>query len=306
MSSSSFVLYHYPASPYAEKVRLLAGHLGVSWQSVEVPIQPPRDQLAILAGGYRRIPVMQCGADIFCDTAVICDEVISRANKGLAPCNGVASALAGRAEADVFFAAIRQGSKLKTAIGLAMMLGFKGMLAFAKDRASFAQGHGPAAQTPVVARSVFSSFLGDLDQTLASQSYLGGDEPCLSDFRCYHPIFLAQGFKNIKESALPAGVKAWMARMAGFGWGQYTAISSDEAVFAAKSQEPRALPETSADHPDVGQWVTVTPLDTGRVPVTGTLVSKSETRIIVARRSEDVGMCHVHFPASGFECSVIN
>ena len=74
MSSSPFILYHYPASPYAEKVRLLAGYLGVSWRSVEVPIQPPRDQLAILAGGYRRIPVMQCGADIFCDTKDFTDS----------------------------------------------------------------------------------------------------------------------------------------------------------------------------------------------------------------------------------------
>ena len=306
MSSSPLILYHYPASPYAEKVRLLAGYLGVSWQSVEVPIQPPRDKLAILAGGYRRIPVMQCGADIFCDTAVICQEVITRADRDLAPCNESALALAQRAETDVFFAAIRQGSQLKTAIGLTMMLGLKGMLAFAKDRASFAQGHGPAAQAPDVARSVFSSFLRDLDQAVASQFYLGGDAPCLSDFCCYHPIFLAQGFKSIKESALPVGVRAWMARMAGFGWGHYRHISSDEAMAAAKAWEPRPLPETSADHPDVEQWVTVTPLDTGRVPVTGTLASKSETRIIVARRSEDVGLCHVHFPVSGFECSVIN
>ena len=306
MSSSPFILYHYPASPYAEKVRLLAGYLGVGWQSVEVPIQPPRDQLAILAGGYRRIPVMQCGADIFCDTAVICDEVIFRADKDLVPCSEAALALAKRAEADVFFAAIRQGSQLKAAIGLTMMLGVKGMLAFAKDRASFSQGHGPAAQIPDVARSVFSSFLRDLDQTLASQSYLGGDTPCLSDFCCYHPIFLAQGFKSIKVSTLPAGVKAWMARMAGVGWGQYTAIVSHEAIAVAKSQEPRPLRGAGADHPDVGQWVTVTPSDTGRVPVTGTLVSRSENRIIVARRSEDVGLCHVHFPVSGFECSVIN
>ena len=306
MSSSPFILYHYPASPYAEKVRLLAGYLGVSWQSVEVPIQPPRDQLAILAGGYRRIPVMQCGADIFCDTAVICDEVISRSGRDLASCSEAASALATRAETDVFFAAIRQGSQLKTAIGLTMMLGFKGMLAFAKDRASFAQGHGPAAQTPDVAKSVFSSFLWDLDQVLASQSYLGGDTPCLSDFCCYHPIFLAQGFKSIKDSALPAGVRAWMVRMAGFGWGQYSAVSSDEAMAAAKAQEPSPLPEARADHPDLGQWVTVTPLDTGRVPVTGTLVSRSGGRIVVARRSEDVGLCHVHFPVFGFECSVIN
>jgi hypothetical protein len=35
-------------------------------------------------------------------------------------------------------------------------------------------------------------------------------------------------------------------------------------------------------------------------------VSRSDTRIIVARRSEDVGLCHVHFPAAGFECNVIN
>ncbi len=306
MSSSPFILYHYPASPYAEKVRLLAGYLSVRWQSVEVPIQPPRDQLAILAGGYRRIPVMQCGADVFCDTAIICDEVISQADRDLASCSEAALELAKRSETDVFFAAIRQGSQLRTAIGLTVMLGFKGMLAFAKDRASFAQGHGPAAQTPDVARSVFSLFLRDLDQMLVSQSYLGGDAPSLSDFCCYHPIFLAQGFKSIKESTLPAGVKAWMARMAGFGWGQYSDVSSDEAMAAAKVREPRPLPEGSADHPEVGQWVTVTPLDTGRVPVTGALVSRSETRIIVARRSADVGLCHVHFPVCGFECSVIN
>ena len=306
MSSSRFIIFHYPASPYAEKVRLLAGCLCVSWQSVEVPIQPPRDQLAILAGGYRRIPVMQCGADIFCDTAIICDEVRSRSERNLAPCSEVASALAQRAEGDVFFAAIRQGSPLKTAIGLTMMLGFTGMLAFAKDRASFAQGHAPAAQKSDVARSVFSSFLRDLDEVLGCQYYLGGNAPCLSDFCCYHPIFLARGFKSIKEATLPAGVKAWMERIAGLGWGQYTAISSDDAMAAAKMLEPRALPEVGAKHSDVGQRVKIIPSDTGRVPVTGTLVSKSETRIIVARRSEEVGLCHVHFPVSGFEYSVIN
>ena len=64
MATSPLILYHYPASPYAEKVRLLAGYLGVAWQSVDVPIQPPRDPLAILAGGCRRITVMPCGAEI--------------------------------------------------------------------------------------------------------------------------------------------------------------------------------------------------------------------------------------------------
>ena len=75
MIEGSPILYHYHRSPYAEKVRLLFGLIGAEWRSVTVPIQPPRDTLAILAGGYRRIPVMQRGADIYCDTRLICQEL---------------------------------------------------------------------------------------------------------------------------------------------------------------------------------------------------------------------------------------
>ena len=86
MKNSDNILYHYPASPYAEKVRLMAGYLGVPWCSVDVPIQPPRETLA-LAGGYRRIPVAQIGADVYCDTALISEQIDSLADKRLAEDN---------------------------------------------------------------------------------------------------------------------------------------------------------------------------------------------------------------------------
>ena len=108
MSENDLILYHYPASPYAEKVRLLASCLDVPWRSAEVAIQPPRNTLALLAGGYRRIPVMQIGADIFCDTAIISEEIIGRSKQTLAACDDASQALSQRAETDVFFAAIRQ------------------------------------------------------------------------------------------------------------------------------------------------------------------------------------------------------
>ena len=306
MKKSGIILYHYPASPYAEKVRLMAGYLAVPWQSVDVPIQPPRETLALLAGGYRRIPVAQIGADVYCDTALISEQIASQTDKRLAEDSESAIALADHAEQQAFFAAIRQNSQLKTAIGLIMKLGLKGMMAFAKDRATFAVGYAPAMLSPEQAKAVFNKYLEDLAAQLGDRSFLGGDEPCLSDFRCYHPIFLAIAFRSVKASQLPAPVKAWMDRVAGFGWGQVAAMTDREALEVAKSSSPLAISEAAAAHPDVGEWVTVSPTDTGKVPVTGTLVGMDANRISLLRRSDDVGDVHVHFPAVGFECTKIN
>jgi glutathione S-transferase len=248
---------------------------------------------------------MQIGADIFCDTAIISEEIIDRSKQTLAACDDGSQALAQRAETDVFFAAIRQNSPLKTALGLTWMLGLKGMMAFAKDRASFSAGHKPAEQSPAAAKRVFREFLNDLEQQLVGKRYVSGASPSLSDFCCYHPIFLAQGFKSIKPHQIPETVRSWMTRMAEIGWGDYANVEASDALGIAKMQDPRSLPSVDVAHEDVGEWVTVTPTDTARVPVTGTLVSLSAERIIIARRSEDVGLCHIHFPRHGFTCERI-
>ena len=75
---SEIILHHYPMSPYAEKVRLAFGLKGISWRSVHIPNIMPKPELMPLTGGYRRTPVMQVGADIFCDTLCILREVERR------------------------------------------------------------------------------------------------------------------------------------------------------------------------------------------------------------------------------------
>src|SRR5438045_796440 len=47
------------------------GIKGLSWSSVVQPTIMPKPDLTPLTGGYRRIPVMQIGADVYCDTACI-------------------------------------------------------------------------------------------------------------------------------------------------------------------------------------------------------------------------------------------
>jgi len=75
---SDLILHHYPMSPFAEKVRLILGFKGLAWRSVQIPSIMPKPDLQALTGGYRRTPVLQVGADIYCDTALICDVLEHR------------------------------------------------------------------------------------------------------------------------------------------------------------------------------------------------------------------------------------
>ena len=67
--AKQIILHHYPMSPFAEKVRLIFGFKGLSWASVHIPNVMPKPDLIALTGGYRKTPVLQIGADIYCDTA---------------------------------------------------------------------------------------------------------------------------------------------------------------------------------------------------------------------------------------------
>ena len=66
------VLHHYDGSPFGEKVRLMLGYKGLAWRSVRVPVIMPKPDVLALTGGYRRTPFMQIGADVYCDTALMC------------------------------------------------------------------------------------------------------------------------------------------------------------------------------------------------------------------------------------------
>ena len=65
---ADLILHHYDISPCAEKIRLCFGLKGLPWRSVIVPMVLPKPDLMPLTGGFRRTPVLQIGADVYCDT----------------------------------------------------------------------------------------------------------------------------------------------------------------------------------------------------------------------------------------------
>src|SRR6266496_180472 len=68
---AELILHHYPLSFFAEKIRRILAYKRIPWRSVEQPMMMPKPELTALTGGYRRIPVLQIGADVYCDTALI-------------------------------------------------------------------------------------------------------------------------------------------------------------------------------------------------------------------------------------------
>src|ERR1700710_1492106 len=65
------ILHQYELSPYSEKVRIVLAIKRLAYQCCTPPVVAPKPLLTALTGGYRRIPVLQIGADIYCDSEMI-------------------------------------------------------------------------------------------------------------------------------------------------------------------------------------------------------------------------------------------
>jgi glutathione S-transferase len=297
------ILHHYALSPYSEKIRLMLGSVGMSWQGVLCPEMPPRPGVEPLAGGYRRIPVAQEGADIFCDTRLISAEIAAAAGRpelDPANCDEAALGFSAGLETEVFWACVAGIPPGRTLRQLFRKLGVVGAVRFIADRAGVAK---QAASKPMghkEAVAVFGRHLEELDRHLAgSGSFLFGDTPRYTDFAAYHTLWFQ---RVVGELPMPAGlpaVDAWYHRMGEFGHGENVSISAEAAFEAARQAQPRPVPEGMRNCERSGQEVTVRPVDYAMEGTTGELVGGDQRRWIVAREGKP-GRLHVHFPTEGF------
>ena len=140
---SNLILHHYPNSPFAEKIRLILGWKNLAWQSCDAPVIMPKPELQALTGGYRRIPVLQIGADVYCDTLLISDLLESiQPTPSIYPagCEGVARAVAQWADSALFSAAMAYNFSPKGSLAFAEQNAGVDLKAFATDRAAMRGG----------------------------------------------------------------------------------------------------------------------------------------------------------------------
>ncbi len=302
------ILHHYEMSPFSEKIRLMFGYAGLPWQSLQAPEMPPRPDLEPLVGGYRRIPVAQLGADLFCDTRLISEEVAALANRPELSSQSADSdtrALMADLDSRIFWASVLSIPFSVTLKKLISSLGWRGALRFLKDRAGVGRNARMDAPSPKQAAAQFSEHLQGLEQRLQS-GFLCGDKPELADFCAYHTLWFKRVVGGLPLPGGLPGVDAWYERMSVLGHGERTEISAADALAAARDNTPRPIASEDTSDARIGSAVSIRPTDYALDAVEGILVGCNEVRYVVARETEAAGTVHVHFPRKGFDLSVMD
>jgi len=301
---SDLILHHYDFSNFAEKARLMLGYKGLAWRSVEQPPILPKPDLVPLTGGYRRIPVLQEGADLWCDTRLIARELERRApSPTLYP-----AAAAGAAEAIAWWAEhqlMRPVALFVSGINADHM-----PAGLHEDRARL---HGlPPPSIEAVRKAATRNlhlvrpqlrWLADMLDD--GRPYLLGGTPCIADFAAYHVVWFFKG-RHIDcrhELAPYPRLLAWRDRMAAIGHGKRTDIAPAQALAVARHAEPAKAHESSPQEgdPRPGERARVRPADNARDWVEGEVSFIDADEIALLREDAAVGPVAVHFPRLGYD-----
>jgi glutathione S-transferase len=299
------ILHHYPKSPFAEKIRLIVGSKRLHWASVLIPTVMPKPDVVALTGGYRKTPILQLGADVYCDTALIADIIETLSPEPtLYPAGTEAASrtLAQWADSTLFWTAVPYA--LQPA-GLAHM--FSGMppeavKAFGEDRKTF-RANVPRMRAPE-ARAALGLYLERLEEMIGSQAFFFGARPSIADFSIYHCLwFVSRGGPTAQILEPFHQLQAWRERMRGFGHGTHDQLDSGAAIAIAFASTPAYSGGVSADIHGipVGEKVIIAATDTGVDPIEGALYAATPDRLSITREDPRAGRVVVHFPRLGFE-----
>ncbi len=299
------ILHHYAGSPFSEKVRLVLGFKGMAWGSVDVPVMLPKPDVVALTGGYRRTPFMQIGADIYCDSALMC-RVIDRLQPQppLYPPEsaGLAEIVAQWADSALFWSAIpftlQSGGAAHVLPNATSEFG----KAFGADRSALTAGMRRLALPD--SSAALHAYLNRLDAMLADgRPFLLGALPCIADFACAQSawfIRLAPPVATVLDAHPRIG--AWYERMQAFGHGRSQQLCAADAIGIAAAATRRAQVVVEAGLGfAAGEAVTVNATDYGADPVPGTLVGLTREAVTLERHDERAGTVHVHFPRIGYQ-----
>lgn len=294
------ILHHYAMSPYAEKIRLALGLKGLAWRSVDTPVVLPKPDHMELTGGYRRVPVLQLGADVYCDT-----HLIARVLDRLAPAPPLAPP-----GLETLEHAFSRWAETTFMMAILAFFGIGGVFPpeFVEDRTrtmvppgtNLDQTRHVLGTKLVQIRSVAER----LDHQLADgRAFMLGDEPCGADLSAFHPL-MALAFSPRTAALIDPypRLRAWLDRVRAIGHGERHDITADDAIAAARAATPQpfdgepVLPDGIA----LGTPVVVLSDEYGSGAVAGELAPSGLHEIAVRRRGERAGELVVHFPREDY------
>ncbi len=299
---TELILHHFDYSPFAEKARLALGIKRLSWASVQIPMNMPRPDLMPLTGGYRKTPVLQIGADIYCDSRLIARELERRfPTPSLFPRGNAGLAQAFSQWSDTAY--FNAGAGLSMALNLQNI--DKAVIEDRKQFFNFMDFNRLESDVPHMLAQLRANAALIEEQLADGRAFLLGDEPGWVDVCAYFPTWMSRTFfaQGSEIFAPYSRMRDWEARLQALGHGKRRDIEAQTALDIARLAEP--LPGTGVDAADplqlqVGDRVSVSPDDYGKVPVTGELVTLALQEVAIRRQDSRVGTVVTHFPRIGY------
>jgi glutathione S-transferase len=294
------ILHHYEMSPYAEKIRLAFGHKNLAWRSVQTPMVMPKPDHLELIGGYRRVPVLQIGADVYCDT-----HCIARVLDRVAPEPPLSPP---GLETQVH--AVSRWAETTFMMAILALFGIGGVFPeeFVEDRRKTMVPPGmDLDRAGVILPTKLVQIRANLDRLESmladGRRFLFGAEPTLADLSAFHPL-MALGLHARTAALLAplARVPAWIERVRAIGHGTRSDLSAADAVAIARDATPApcAGEPVLPDGMKLGTPVVVLPDEYGSGVVAGALAASDLHEIAVRRQTERAGEVVVHFPREDY------
>jgi len=305
---SDIILHHYAGSPFSEKLRLLLGYKKLSYSSVDIPVIMPKPDFIPLTGGYRKTPAMQIGADIYCDSAIMCRVIDALApQQTIYPAELEATLAASAHWIDTFFfkVCVAKLFQPKVLSKHPLFADPTAAAAFSADRAELNRGSVAEPMDTPQAEAYWSMHLQQLETQLQNRAFLMGDAPTIVDFSTYHCLWFGYTNEVLRNDFSPfEQVIAWYQRMTAFGHGQATTISGSDALVIASAAEPALIVQQDAQPIGklaLGDSVDITPIDYGKQATRGKLLIANLQELAVQRCDLQLGNTVVHFPRLGFQ-----
>jgi len=303
---TEIILHHYAISVFSERVRLALGLKRLSWRSVSIPHMMPKPDLLPLTGGYRRTPVMQLGADIYCDTLLILRKIEAlHPQPTLYPggSKGLSTALAWWVDKSLFWPVLGV---------LADTLGPRIASDFVAERKAFGFPLGAQDVKPLLHRHLQqgAAHLDWMTDMLSDgRPFILGEEVSVADLAAYSTFWVLheQGGDEALARLPYEKLRAWASRVSSVGHGTPIDMSAAEAIEVARAARPE-MPLTGDDDPSglkSGAIVLVAADDTGRDPVRGQLLAADAQEIVIRTEHPRVGEINIHFPRAGFDVTAI-
>jgi glutathione S-transferase len=298
--ADAVILHQYDLSPFSEKIRKILGYKNARWHAVAQPMWLPRPQLTPMTGAYRRIPVLQIGADVYCDTRLIARKLDTFfPDPPLVPAGleAATESMTQWADRHMFSVTVPQVFTELSAMLPPPLL---------EDRKKMRPDLDPAVLLALVPdlRNELRVFAAGLDRTLARSAFLLGERFSLADAAVYHVLWFVRNAPAAGAILAPfSGLQRWLGAIDAMGQGQREDMAPETALAIAKGAEPATERRADAGDPNglaPGAKVVISSDDLPQDRFAGEVLALDLDEVVILRHDPACGAIALHFPRAGY------